>query len=187
MQSVIEKILEEAKKEVDAINQAYEKEIAKIKREYEEKILEAEKKLNEEIETKKKSEVMKALAQARLEFNKKLTGEMQEYIDDVLHSAIKKLPEHKNYLEFLKSLIKNSGVEGGELYLSSTDKQRYQAQIEKFIKQEGYNFALKIDDKMAGGIVIKTGKIIFLGSIDVIVETMKEDLKIMIARKLDFV
>ncbi|MEO0096162.1 MAG: hypothetical protein ABIL46_05075 [candidate division WOR-3 bacterium] len=186
MQSVIEKILEEAKKEVETITQGYEKEIAKIKHEYEEKILEAEKKLNEEIEKKKKEEVMKAIAQARLEYNKKLTGEMQEYIDDVLQSAIKKLPEHKKYLEFLKSLIKTSGVKEGELYLSSNDKQKYQLQIEKFVKQEGYNFVMKSDDRIQGGVIIKKGKTTFLGSIDIISEIMREELKITIARTLGF-
>ncbi|MEO0122998.1 MAG: V-type ATP synthase subunit E [candidate division WOR-3 bacterium] len=187
MQNVIEKILEEAKKEAEAITERYEKEISRLKREYEEKILEAEKKLNEEIEKKKKEEVMKAIAQARLEYNKKLAGEMQEYIDDVLNSAIKKLPEHKKYFNFLKDLIKNSDVKEGELYLSSADKQKYQSQIEKFIKQEGYNFIIKNDDKMSGGVIIKKGKVTFLGSIDVIAEIMKEELKIMIARSLGFV
>lgn len=187
MQSVIEKILEEAKKEAEAIIQGYEKEISRMKREYEEKILEAEKRLNEEIEKKKKEEIMKAVAQARLEYNKKLTREMQGYIDDVLHSAIKGLPEHKKYFDFLKKLIKTSGVKEGELYLSSADKQKYQSQIEKFIKQEGYSFVIKNDDKMSGGVIIKKEKITFLGSIDVIAEIIKDDLKIMIARTLGFV
>jgi hypothetical protein len=40
---------------------------------------------------------------------------------------------------------------------------------------------------MSGGVIIKKEKITFLGSIDVIAEIMREDLKIMIARTLNFV
>ncbi len=187
MQSVIEKILDEAKKDAEVISQRYEDEIAKLKKEYEDKIAIAEKKLSEEIEKRKQEEIMRAIARERLEYNKKITTEMQSCIDEILQSAIKKLPEHKRYLDFLKNLIKNSGVKDGELYLSSGDKQKYLLQIEKYIKQEGYNFIIKSDDKMSGGVIIKKEKITFLGSIDVIAEIMREDLKIMIARTLNFV
>lgn len=187
MQSVINKILDDAKREAEAITQRYENEIAKVKKEYEEKIIKTEKKLIEEIEKKKQEEILRGIAQERLEYNKKITKEMQMHIDDVLQSGIKSLPEHKDYFDFLKALIKNSGVKEGELYLSKTDLQKYQSQIERFLKQEGYNFVLKNDDKMIGGVVIKKGKVTYLGSLDVITDVMKEELKISIARALGFI
>ncbi|MGB9720838.1 MAG: hypothetical protein ACPL28_05090 [bacterium] len=187
MQSVIEKILAEAKKEAEAIARKYKGEVEKIRQEYQEKIANAEKKLTEEIEKRKKEGIMRAIAQTRLEYNKKLMSEMQIHLEDVLQSAIKKLPEHKKYLDFLKGLIKNSGVKEGELYLSKSDLQKYQTQIEKFIKQEDCNFILKNDEKISGGVVIKKDKTTFLGSIDVIAEIIKEELKIRSARIIGFI
>ncbi|MEO0184702.1 MAG: V-type ATP synthase subunit E [candidate division WOR-3 bacterium] len=187
MQSVIEKILDEAKKEAEAIARKYESEVENIRQDYQERIRNAETKLKEEIEKRKKEEIMRAIAQTNLEYNKKLTTEMQMHLDDVLQSAIKKLPEHKKYLDFLKGLIKNSGIKDGELYLSKSDLQKYQAQIEQFIKKENYNFILRNDDKISGGVVIKREKTTFLGSIDVIIEILKEELKIKIAQVLGFV
>jgi len=187
MQSVIEKILDEAKKEAEAIAQRYKNEIEKIRKEYEQKIATQEKNLNEEVEKKKQEEIMRAIAQERLFYNKKLTTEMQEHIDDVLKSAIKKLPEHKEYSNFLKELVKNSGVKQGELYLSSGDLKKYRSQLEKFLTQEGYNFQITADDKLSGGVIIKKEKITFLGSLNVIAEIMREELKITIAKILGFV
>ncbi len=187
MQGVIEKILDEAKKEAEAIARRYESEIIKIKQDYKARIDNAEKRLNAEIEKRKQEQIMQAIAQVRLEFNKRITTEMQMHINNVLQSAVQKLSGQKKYLDFLKGLIKSSGVKDGELYLSRADLQKYQSQIEKFMKQEGYNFVLKDDDQMSGGVVIKKEKITFLGSIDVIIETMQEELKIALARTLGFV
>ncbi len=187
MQSVIEKILDEAKKEAEAIAQKYEAEIVKIKKEYEEKIGAAEKKLGDEIEKRKNAEIMRAIAQERLFYNKKLTAETQKHIDDVLQTAIKKLPGHKNYFKFLTGLIKNSGVSQGELYLSTDDFKKYRSQLEKFCTQEGYNFQIKVDDNMLGGIILKKEKTTYLGSLNVIAELMKEELKITIAKTLGIV
>jgi vacuolar-type H+-ATPase subunit E/Vma4 len=187
MQSVIEKILDEAKREAESITRRYEEEIAKVRKEYEDRITQAEGGLRKEIEKKKQEEIMKAVAQMRLELNKRLTLEMQNHIEDVLQSAIRNLPEHKNYFNFLKELITESNVIDGELYLSPKDLKRFQNQLEKFLKQKGYNFTIKGDDKITGGVVIKRGKVTFLGSIDVIVETMREELKITIAQKLGFI
>lgn len=187
MQSVIEKILSDARKDAEIILNHYEKEIAKLKQEYEEKFALAERKVKEEIEKRKKEEIMRTVAQIKLEYKRKITSRMQAYIDEVLQSAIKKLPENKNYLDFLKRLIKNSGITEGELYLSDADIKKYHSQIEKFMKQEGYNFIIKSDNKSPGGVVIRKEKLAFLGSTDVIAEIMKEDFKIMIARALGFV
>ncbi len=187
MQSVIDKILEEAKKEAETIARMYESEEEKIRKEYAEKIAEAENRLNEEIDKRKKETIMQTVAQTRLLYNKKLTTEMQAYIEDVLQSAVKKLPEHKKYFDFLKGLIKNSGVKDGELYLSSGDLKKYRNQLEKFLYQEGYDFQIKADDNLSGGLVIKKEKTTFLGSLDVITEIMRDELKIEIARILGFV
>lgn len=187
MQGIIEKILNEAKKEAEAIARKYDTEIEKIKKEYEEKIVSMEKKLGEEIEKRKKEEIMRAIAQERLFYNKKLTAEMQEYIDDVLQTAIMKLPEHKDYFKFLTRSIKNSGVNQGEIYLSADDFKKYQGQLEKFCAQEELNFEIKIDDNMLGGIILKKEKTTYLGSLNVISELMKEELKILIAKTLGII
>ncbi|MEO0161661.1 MAG: hypothetical protein ABIL39_03705 [candidate division WOR-3 bacterium] len=186
MKSVVEKILSDARKEAEKIREHYAAEIEKLKKEYQEKIAWAEKSLHTEIEKKKQEEVLRALAQLKLEYNKKITAEMQTYIDEVLQSALKKLSEHKSYLDFLKQLIKKSGEKEGELYLSSDDIKRYRPQLEKFLKQENCNFVIK-EDKMHGGVIIKKGNITFLGSVDVIIEIMRDELKNLIARALEYI
>lgn len=187
MQNVIEKILDEAKIEAEKIAQKYEKEIEKIKKEYEEKIVAAEQKVRDEVEKKKQEEIMRVIAQERLFYNKKLTAEMQKHIDDVLQTAIKKLPTHRDYIKFLTGLIKNSGVNRGELYLSPDDFKKYRSQLEKFCAQEELNIEIKIDNNMLGGIILKKEKTTFLGSLDVIIELIKDELKIAIAKTFGFV
>ncbi|MGQ9816382.1 MAG: V-type ATP synthase subunit E [bacterium] len=187
MQNIIEKILDVAKTEAKEITQRYEKEIEKIRKEYEEKIIAEEKRLRDEVEKRKQEEIMRAIAQERLFYNKKLTAEMQKHIDDVLHTAIKELPGHRDYFKFLTGLIKNSGVNQGDLYLSPDDFKKYRSQLEKFCTQEGLNLEIKTDNNMLGGIILKREKTTFLGSLDVIVELMKDELKIAIAKTLSFV
>ncbi|MCX7996072.1 MAG: V-type ATP synthase subunit E [candidate division WOR-3 bacterium] len=187
MKSIVEKILSDARNEVETIKKRYDAEINNLKQEYETKIALAEKSLKEEIEKKKQEEIARALARLKLEYNKKLTTQMQSYIDEILKSAIKKLPEHKKYFDFLKTLIKNSGVKEGELYLSTSDIKRYKLQLEKFLKQENCNFTIKSEDNMLGGVIIRKGNTTFLGSIDVIVEINRDDLKNIIARTLEYI
>jgi len=184
MQNVIEKILSQAEEEARAILQNYKNEVGKIKEEFERRILEEEKRTNEEIEDFRKKEILRARAKERLNQNQRLNAEMENLIQDVIQEAIKKLPEQEGYLNFLKEMISASKESEGELFLSSADFKRYKSEIEKFIKKEKLNFKITADEKISGGVVIKKGKIVYLGSLDVIVELIRDELKIEIARIL---
>ncbi len=184
MKDVIEKILEQAKEEAAEILKKYKLEAEKIKEDYEDRLSAERQRLRQEIEDFKRRETLKSVARERLAQNRRLTAEMEEVINGIIKEAMMRLPEEKDYLDFLKGLIKNSRQTEGELYLSASDLKRYGSDIEKFIKKEELNFKITTDDEITGGVIIKRGKNTYLGSLDVIVELIRDELKIEIARIL---
>ncbi|MEO0142127.1 MAG: hypothetical protein ABIL70_06910 [candidate division WOR-3 bacterium] len=184
MQNVVEKILERAREEAEEILKRYKLEAEKIKQDYENRISFERQRFVQEIEDLKKRETLRSIAKEKLAQNKKLTKEMEEEINGVIKEAVTRLTKDRRYLDFLKELIINSQESEGELFLSTNDLKKYGSAIEKFIKKENLNFKITGDDDMIGGIIIKRGKNTYLGSIDVIVELIRDELKIEIARIL---
>jgi vacuolar-type H+-ATPase subunit E/Vma4 len=183
-QKVTEKILEDAQKEAQEILDKYKKEAAAVKQEYSEKIAAEKKKIEDELEATKQAEILRSVSQKRLEFNKQLTHQKYKLINELTHDSLKKLPEHKNYLDFLKALIKKSGKEDGELLMAAHDIKQYKDDVEKFLKREGVHYVIKPGNDLKGGIIIKKGKTAYLGSLDLISDLTRDELTIAVSKIL---
>ncbi len=184
MQSLVEKILQDAQQEAKEIFARYETDAAKIKEEYAKQIANKKKLLEAQLSILKKTETTKLLSQKRLELNKQTTGQKQKYINEITKEALAGLAEHKKYLDFLKDLIKKSGVQEGELLISSSDYKRFGAALEKYVKTIGANLLIKPDSDTRGGIVLKKGKINYLGSFEIISELLNDELLSVVSKIL---
>jgi V/A-type H+-transporting ATPase subunit E len=183
-QKVIDKILEDARKEAQEIIAQHKSEANNITKNYAERIAQKKIVIDNHVAELKNKEIMRALSQKRLDLNKKLTQNKQELINVTIAEAVKKLIEHKEYVAFLKALIKNSGETEGELLLNNTDLKRHRSELEKFVRIEKLNLRIAGANDIKGGIIIKKGKINYLGSLDIIIELLSDELAIAVSKIL---
>jgi len=183
-QKVTEKILEDAKREAREILAKHKTEASNIVRDYEDRLARMKEQIDQEVEEKKKIEIMRALSQHRLELNKKLTEHKQKLIKATIDHTVKQLIEHEEYLDFLKSLIKKSGEKNGKLLLSKTDAKRYQEALQKFADKNELNLKITSDDALRGGIILSREKTNHIGSLDIILELLSDELAILVSREL---
>lgn len=183
-QKVTNKIIEDAKREAQDILTKYRDDAANIEKEFAQRIAQKKRQVATEIEEIKKTEIMRALSQKRLDLNKKITEKKQKLITRAIEEAVSKLLVHRQYLDFLKALIKNSGEKEGELLLSKNDAKQYGNDLEKYIKTEGLNLKIVTGDEIRGGIIIKKEKTNHIGSLNIILELLSDELAITVSKEL---
>ena len=183
-QKVTDKIIADAKEEARQILAKHEEEAKHIADDYAKRI--AQKKADNEREIKERvnTEIMRSISQKRLELNRKITEHKQERIRAAIKKAIAELVEHKDYLAFLKMLIKSSGEKNGSLLLSKADATRYRSNLEKYIQDNGLKLKVTDSDEVSGGLVIKKEKTSYIGSLDIILELLSDELAIAVSKEL---
>ncbi|UCD20280.1 MAG: V-type ATP synthase subunit E [candidate division WOR-3 bacterium] len=183
-QKVIDKILEDAKKDAEEITLKYKKEASSIAGEFDEQIAQKQQRIKKEIEERRETHIMRTISQRRLTLNMKQTEHRWNLIRKIIDEAVAKLPEHTEYLTFLKNLIKKSGEREGELLLSKHDFSRYRSDLEKFLRSEKINLKVNQDSDITAGVIIKRGTANYIGSLDIILELLSDELAIAISKKL---
>ena len=184
-QKVTEKILVDAKQEVEEILTKYRVEASEIKKSQDEQIAKQKTQIERDIEGSKKIEYLRRVSQKKLELNRKFVAKKRKLIDEVIDEALTELSMHKEYFNFLKALIKKSSREDGEIIVSKADWKRYGSDLEKFFKNLGCHFTITTNDEISGGIMIKKDKIMYHGSLKIIRELISDQLTIAVSKKLD--
>jgi len=182
--NVTEKILTDAKHEAQEILNRYRAEVSDIKKNNGEQIATRKTQIERDIETSKKIEYLRRISQKKLQFNQSLVAARRKMIDEVIDEALKGLPLHKEYLDFLKALIKKSGRQDGELIITKADWKRYGPELEKIFKNLGCQFKISASDEISGGIMIKKDKIMYHGSLNIIRELINDQLTIAVSKKI---
>lgn len=183
-QKVTDKILQDAEKNAQEIIAEFKNEAAKVADDFAQRIAQKKQQINNEIEERKEIEIMRGLSQHRLALKRKQTEHKQSLIKSTVDEVTSKLNGHTEYLAFLKSLIKKSGEKTGELMLSKADLKRYREDIKKFLTKERLDLNLTEDSSIKGGLIIKRGKINYIGSLDIILELLSDELAIAISKSM---
>jgi F0F1-type ATP synthase delta subunit len=87
-------------------------------------------------------------------------------------------------VDFLKSLIKSSNEKRGNLLLSKDDAKNHRNGLEKYIRDEDLDLTVSVDDELTGGIVIEKEKTSYIGSLEIILELLSDELAIVISKEL---
>jgi len=183
-QKVTEKILADAKEEAGQILERLENEAKQISDDYAERAAKKKAQDEEEIQERTKTEIMRALSQRRLDLNKSITGHKQKTITEVINESVAQLVARKEYADFLKALIRSSHVKEGNLMLSKNDAKKHRNELEKYIRDEGLNIKISANEELTGGIIIEKEKTRYIGSLDIILELLSEELSIVISKEL---
>ena len=184
-QKVTEKILQDAEKEAEEITAKYEREAADIASDFADRVAQKKRQIQTDIEERKETEIMRSLSQHRLALNKKQTEHKQRLINDTIEEAVAKLSEHGEYFTFLTELIKKGGTKTGELVINNNDLKRYRKDLEKFLEKEGFNLRIVEDDGIKkGGITLRHGTTHHIGSLDIILELLSDELAIAISKSM---
>jgi vacuolar-type H+-ATPase subunit E/Vma4 len=180
---VTEKILADAEQEARDILDKYREQAKQFKKSQDDKIAVRKKQIELDIDAAKMIEYNRRISEKKLQLNRSFVLEKRMMIDDIIDEAMKAIPEHTHYLDFLKALIKESGRQQGELMISKKDWQRHGTKLEKFFKDQGCQFKINLDDGLSGGINIKKDKTVLYGSLDIIRELIKDQLIIAVSKK----
>ncbi|KPL15653.1 hypothetical protein AMJ74_01080 [candidate division WOR_3 bacterium SM1_77] len=183
-QKVTDKILADAKEEARQILAQHKEEAKSITVDYANRSAQKKAQNDREVREITRTEIMRALSQERLDLNKKITEHKQRLIKSVIKEAVAQLIEHKEYANFLKAFVKKSGEKEGDLLLSNADAKRHRNALERFIQDEGLKLRISVGDELTGGIVIKKEKRNYIGSLDIILELLSDELAIVISKEL---
>ncbi len=183
-QNVTDKILEDAKKESQEILKKYRDDATEMKKMHDDELRSRRSHIEEESEALKKGEHMRLLSQKKLELDKELTAHKRTYLQKVIAEALKALPGHDKYGQFLQMLISSSNENEGELKISRSDWKKYKSPIEQYVKKAKMNFTVTADDEIAGGIIIERGKTTYHGSLELISELLNDELAIAVSQAL---
>lgn len=177
-QSVTERIIEDARKEAQEILSKYGQEARNIADDLGARLAARRERLEKEIAERRDTEIMRAVSQQKLALNMKRTAHKQELMRTIIEEAVSRLPGHPDYLAFLQALIETSGAKQGELRMSRADLERYRGALDKFLPREGRKMKVAADAGMKGGVIIEDGTTRYIGSLDIIVELMADEMAI---------
>lgn len=183
-QKVTDKILADAKEEARQILAKYKEEAQTIVNDYAQRAVQKKQQIENEVAEIKKTAIMRAVSQKKLELNKHIILHKQALIKNIIEETVTKLIGHKDYASFLKALIKKSAEKQGELLMSNTDIKRHRDDLEKYIRKEGLGLKISAGDDMKGGIIIRKEKTNYIGSLDIILELLSDELAIVVSKEI---
>jgi len=183
-QNVIDKIIENAQKEVQNILDRYSQNAEDIKNNTQARIKALSEQHQTEAKALKETEITRAISQQRLEYNKIITGKKRQMTSRAIEQALASLPQHKDYPKFLTALVKASNQTTGELTISTNDWQKHKNMLQSFLKKNRLTFEVKTDKNMLGGITITQDKKVYHGSLKLIAELLQDELTIAVSKEL---
>lgn len=179
--SVTEKILEDARKEAQEILRKYRTQAGEIKRSYEAQIQEKQARIEREAESLKQSEILRLVSQARLQMKQKIVKEKRVLIGKIIDEALKQIQKHKQYPDFLKALILQSGEKEGDLLIGKNDWKKFGSELKNFLAENNLHFTVVADNSLLGGCTIRRQQTTYHGSLELIGELLQEELTIAVA------
>lgn len=189
-----QKILADADAEARSIAAEAERTIEAIEAETAKTVTEIEKKAQDEAANQAKEQKRRMISRAHAEMRKELLEEKQHLIDQafqkVLHSVIEM--DDSKYSALMKRLLSES-VEGGdeEVIVAAQERGRNWtetiSEANKELSAKGLKGALTLSQEtrsMAGGFVLRKGKKEVNCDLELLVESLREELEAEVARVL---
>ncbi|MDD6920754.1 MAG: V-type ATP synthase subunit E [Eubacteriales bacterium] len=186
IERITSKIIDDARAEADVILKQSRDERDSI-------VNDAKEKAQEIIETQKtagESEKAKIIerkkASAEIEGRKIMLHEKQKLIDEVVDGAIQNLVEEKQkYVDFIVKGVEQSGQRQGEIILNAKDREEIGEQLIMALNTiiSDSNFELSKETRpLLGGFVIRNGNIFINGSIENIIEEIRDEIALEVAK-----
>jgi len=183
-QKVTDKILADAKEEARQILAKYKEEAKIIENDHAQRTGQKKKQIENEVAEIKTTAIMRAVSQKKLELNRNATQHKQALIKRIIEEAVTRLVGQKEYPDFLKALIKNSAEKEGKLLISNADIKRHRDDLEKYLRKEGLDLEISAHEDMKGGVIIRKEKTNYIGSLDIILELLSDELAIAVSKEL---
>jgi vacuolar-type H+-ATPase subunit E/Vma4 len=183
-QQVADKILQDAQNEARKIIEHHQEKINNIKKEFTQTLAVERKEIETQAEELKRTEITRAIAQEKLQYNKQLTEKKQHLINAIIDQALTTLNKQDGYGAFLKALITRSNLRTGELHISEKDWKIHSSALEQYFKKEKLQYTIIKDSALSGGVTLTSGKTTHHGSLDLIRELLHDELTIAVSRQL---
>lgn len=124
----------------------------------------------------------------RLDLQKRRLSVQKRLVDEVFENVKRKIvsmPDER-YFEFLTGVLAPVDISGDvEIILNKRDRQRIGNRLVDYFKKKGVNASLsKEDAQMAGGVILKRGKMRLDFSLELLLEQWREALEGEVIKKL---
>lgn len=193
-EQVIEKILSDAKTEAEKIIKQADEQIASEQKALDKQLSDYKKEtdsLGKKAADEKKDQM---LAASRMQIAKQLLSEKRKILDDIFEDAkkhLKKLPDEQYKNMMTKLMLKAVQTGNEEVIIAKNDNRIDQNFIneinKKLLKENNKKAELKLStnkQNIAGGFILKRGKIKTNLSIDVLLEQARRKLEIELSKDL---
>jgi V/A-type H+-transporting ATPase subunit E len=191
-EKVVEKILADAEQEAQKIKKQAEEKEAAEQTEQDKKLSDYKKQTKVLADKAAKDKRTHLLASARMEIAKNLLTEKRKILDEVFNKAqqqLQKLPDDQ-YLKLMTKLMLKAVETGDEEVIVAKNEKRIDHEFIKQINRQlgpGYKGNLKLSDQkqnLAGGFILKRGKIKNNLSLKVLLNQARKEMEIDLAKEL---
>jgi V/A-type H+-transporting ATPase subunit E len=188
VQAIIDRIVADAKQQADSIQETARHQIAENERKTDDRIKAQKEEIMAAAERECEEEERRFRAIADLEARKNALKKKREAIGEAFSRAKKKILalQGEAYAEFLFTLLKQSGAEGGEIRPASKDRRFFtDAFMGRAKKEISSDLALGGDfDSLATGFVLISGEAQINCSVDFVLKQAREEMEGDVARIL---
>jgi len=187
MEKVSKKILDDANKKRDEIVKSAEQEVAQIKKQTENEISRLGKETEELVKEALEREHRRLVGMAKLGIRNELLQTKREIMDSIFIEALDSLVSKKReeYLDLVKKLLEDTGVEDGEIVLGKEESKIDQKFIEDVSTELGTKFSVsKERAQIRGGFILRKGQIEIDSSFSAILNAKRERTELDLAKLL---
>jgi V/A-type H+-transporting ATPase subunit E len=191
-QQVINKILSEAREQVDKIKAKAQQELAEEQTQFDKQLSEYKKRTDELAQKTAEDKKSQMLAAARMSIAKKYLAEKRKLLNEVFDKAGQKLASmpDEQYRQLMKKLIKAAVETGDEEVIIDNNEKRLDHEFIKQVNRElgpGFHGNLRLSQEkqpIGGGFILQRGKIRNNVSLPVLLDETKKQLEIELAKEL---
>jgi len=169
-------IIESAQKKVKGIQEKYEQEIQKIKADTDEQIKKLTQENNELITQQQALQQTQIISNAQLKAQHELLKTKWHIVDDIFQKAQEKFIASDEYINTIKDIISKNSDNNSEIIASKNDFDKLQKLLP--------NIKLTVNEKLTGGLIIRTGRVDLNSTLDKIIQSLKNDLIIDLSKIL---
>jgi len=179
------KILEDARAKARKIKEEYQDKAKELKEEYDQRINEQKEKERKRLESEARALKSRIVSEEEVKIRLEYLKRRYELIDEIIIKTVAKIPKTKNYFNFLTEIIENSNWKEGEILLSAEDRKRFGKKLIDWGKKNGYAFELGDQNpEIIGGLLLKRGKELMNGTLDTIIDELKEEILVRVREEI---
>ena len=191
MEQVIQKIMEDARKKVEEIENQSKEEVERIFAGAMDRVSEIEGRAKTEAEVRGRAEKERLLALAKVEMRKSLLSLKQKLSEEVFEKALESLVSKKGYQDWMMDLFQHAVEKGDEEVLIGNGErvmnEEFIRNVNEKIQQNGRIGKLRLATErreIKGGFILRRKRVEINVSLDTLLDLKRDELEVEVGKIL---